>query len=59
MILHENRLQADDFHKISCLIGYFCRLLQIIGGALRVKILDDLLHIICNDSTKLIDGFFT
>ena len=45
MILHENRLPADDSHEISCLICYFekvakfenCRLLQIIGGALRVK----------------------
>ena len=47
MILHENRLQADDSHEISCLICYFwksgkilnCRLLQIIGGALRVKLI--------------------
>ena len=23
MILHENRLPADDSHEISCLIGYF------------------------------------
>ena len=45
MILHENRLPADDSHVISCLIDYFeksgkilnCRLLQIIGSALRVK----------------------
>ena len=45
MILHENRLPAADYHEISCLICYFrksgkiCnrRLLQIIGGALRVK----------------------
>ena len=45
MILHENRLPADDSHEISCLIGYFlksgkilnCRLLQIIGGALRAN----------------------
>ena len=45
MILHENRLPADDSHERSCLIFYFwksgkiCnrRLLQIIGGALRVK----------------------
>ena len=45
MILHENRLPADDSHEISCLICYFlksskifnCRLLQIIGGAFRVK----------------------
>ena len=43
MILHENRLPADDSHEISCLICYFgksgkifnCRLLKIIGGALR------------------------
>ena len=46
MIYHENRLPADDSHEISCLICYFwksrkilkCRLLQIIGGALRVKV---------------------
>ena len=45
MILHENRLPADDSHEISCLICYEknrkicnCPLLQIIGGALRVKI---------------------
>ena len=45
MILHENRLPADDSYEISCLICYFekvakfenCCLLQIIGGALRVK----------------------
>ena len=45
MILYENRLPADDSHEISCLIGYFlkkrqifnCRLLQIKGGALKVK----------------------
>ena len=45
MIFHENRLPADDPHEISCLICYFrngskilnCCLLQIIGGALRVK----------------------
>ena len=43
MILHENRLPADDSHEISCLICYFrksgkicyCSLLQTIGGALR------------------------
>ena len=43
MILHENRLPADDSHEISCLICYssksstilYCRLLQIIGGALN------------------------
>ena len=23
MTFHENRLQADDSHEISCLIGYF------------------------------------
>ena len=47
MILLENRLPADDSHEISCLICYFrksgkilnCFLLQIIGGALWVKIL--------------------
>ena len=45
MIFHENRLPADDSHEISCLIRYFlksstiwkCCLLQIVGGALRVK----------------------
>ena len=45
MIFDENRLPADDSHEISCLICYFCksgkilncRLLQIIGGALRDK----------------------
>ena len=51
MIFHENRLPADDSsaaddsYEILCLICYFlkrskilnCRLLQIIGGALRVK----------------------
>ena len=46
MKLHENRLPADDSHEISCLICFvfekknsnilLCRLLQIIGGALRV-----------------------
>ena len=25
MILHENRLPADDSHEISCLIGYFSK----------------------------------
>ena len=47
MIFHENRLPGDDSHKISCLICYFlksgkilnCRLLQIIGGALRVNVM--------------------
>ena len=47
MIVHENRLPADDSHEISWLICYFwksskignCRLLQIIGGALWVFIL--------------------
>ena len=45
MILHENRLPADDSQEISCLIRYFsksgksfnCRLLQIIGGVLSVN----------------------
>ena len=44
MIFHENRLPADDSHEISCPNFFFrksgkilnCRLLQIIGGALRV-----------------------
>ena len=44
MILHENRLPADDSHVI-CLFVVFeksskilnCHLLQIIGGTLRVK----------------------
>ena len=48
MIFHENRLLlADDSHVISYLIfgenlekcHKICRLLQIIGGALRVKTL--------------------
>ena len=46
MIFLENRLPADDSHEISCLICYFlksgnilnCRVLQIIGGALWVKV---------------------
>ena len=45
MIFHENCLPADNSHEISCLICYFwksgkiwnCRLLQTVGGALRVK----------------------
>ena len=45
MILHENRLPADDSHEISCLKSYFwksrkiwnCRLLQIIGGPIWFK----------------------
>ena len=48
MIFHENRLPADDSQEIPCLIRYFwkrgkilnCRLLQNIGGALRVKYLN-------------------
>ena len=50
MILHEYRLPAGDSHEISYLICYFlksgkifnCSLLQIIGGALRVKELADI-----------------
>ena len=46
MILHENRLPADDSQRISCLICYFwknskiwnCRLLQIIGGASKERV---------------------
>ena len=46
MIFHENRLPANDSHEISYLICYFgksgkilyCRLLQIVGGGLRVKV---------------------
>ena len=46
MIFHENRLPADHSREISYLICYFlksgktrnCCLLQIIGGALWVKI---------------------
>ena len=49
MILHENRLPADDSHEISCLICYFCkngkffncRLLQIIGGALSIQLMEE------------------
>ena len=44
MIIHDNCLQADDSHEISCLICYFWKsgkicncLLQIIGGLLRVN----------------------
>ena len=40
MILHENRLPADDSHDLSFLkkrINLSFRLLQIIGGALRVN----------------------
>ena len=49
MIVHDNRLPADDSHELSCLICYlknktkkpskicYCRLLQIIGGALWVN----------------------
>ena len=45
MTFHENRLPIDDIREISCLIYYFwkrskiwnCRLLQIVGGALRVS----------------------
>ena len=45
MIFHENRLPADDSHEI-CLICYYrkgskilnCSLLQIVGGALWVKL---------------------
>ena len=45
MIFHENLLPADNSHEKLCLICYFwksskilnCRLLQIIGCALRVK----------------------
>ena len=45
MLFHENRLPADDSHEKACLIRYFgksgkflnCRLLQNIGGALRVN----------------------
>ena len=41
MIFHENRLPADDSHEISCFFVIFekeTKLLQIIGGALRVNI---------------------
>ena len=45
MLFNENHLPADDSQEITCLICYFgksskildCCLLQIIGGALRVK----------------------
>ena len=47
---HENCLPADNSHEISCLICYFwksgkifnCRLLQVIGGALRVNFMMEL-----------------
>ena len=45
MIFHENHLQADDSHEISCLIRYLkkrqnlnCGLLQNIDGALRLTV---------------------
>ena len=52
MIFHENRLPAEDSHEISSLMCYFeksgkilnCRLLQIIGNALRVNVLVMPLH---------------
>ena len=60
MILHENRLPADDSHEISCLVGYFrksgkilnCHLLQIIGGALWVTLFNtsDLKKGLCKQS---------
>ena len=53
MILHNNRLPADNSHAISGLICYFwksdkicnCSLLQIKGGAWRVK--NDLSYDFC------------
>ena len=55
MIFHENRLPADDSHEISCLNCIFekaatflnCRLLQIVGGALRDKFLPS--YFTCNN----------
>ena len=41
MILHENHLPADDSHELFFLKSgknFNCRLLQIIGGALRVSV---------------------
>ena len=65
MILHENRLPADDSHEISCLICYFCkkskicncRLLQIIGGALRVNIVSVKCILWQNILRKTIEGY--
>ena len=45
MILHENRLPADDSHEILCLICYFEKVAKFeivvcckyIGGTLRVN----------------------
>ena len=63
MILHENPLPADVSHEISCIIRYFlksvkilnCRLLQNIGGALRLKLSKSL-----NISlTEMIEYFLT
>ena len=56
MIYHENCLPADNSHEISCLICNFwksgkiwnCRLLQIIGGALRVNILPAVIIFLTN-----------
>ena len=58
MIFHENRLPADDSHEISLLICYFlksgkicnCRLLQIVGGALRISLPSayEMVHVIRN-----------
>ena len=44
MIFHENRLQTDESHEISCFLLFLKKqqnlklLLQIVGGALRVKV---------------------
>ena len=56
LIFHENCLPADNSHEISCLVYYFwksskignCRLLQIIGGTLWVKISAGLWGLIVN-----------
>ena len=60
MILHENRLPANDSHEIPYLICYFlksgktfnCRLLQIIGGALKVKHYIEHLLLQCHVKTE-------
>ena len=66
MILHENHLPADDSHEISCLICYFgksgkifnSRLLEIIGGALRVKYCALKHRLILKSMFKVKNAFF-
>ena len=57
MLFHENPLPADDSHEISCSIWNFWKsgkiwngpLLQIIGGALKVKTLTTELYMQINN----------